>query len=387
MKLGRRSPRESLILSTLGTDRLRSLFLGAVVILASVAVTNAAARKYVDEDAIAPAPYGVCDLYSDAFFYRPGSHRCVRTSGLAFAARLRALVPAKSETGETLFMDRPIWGEAGFVYATPLLFVYTAPLGDGFSTLALAPPCANAPGSDQAAAGANENSQIAGTMKLDEPWTAAPFQGVVPQTPSGSETNGALQGNKEMITAGDKLWLQATFDKGPQKHAADDNLNWAYGSLNAAQPSAPVSPQGFDFGWNAQLPTDCVYTGVTAASATCDKPGDASMSGAFKHYWAPDLSATVSGTSLSTDYDPKALEGFGGLVTPGDTQESTSMKGLDIGTQFMYLRLSQSNQPGHVADVAGTSPNAAGVPAEKTNPSGNTAPGQNEGRIRVQRQF
>ncbi len=98
MKLGRRLLRESLILSTLGTDRLRSLFLGTVVILSSVAVTNAAARKDVDEDAIAPVPYGFCDFYGDAFFYRPGTHHCVRTSGLAFTARWRALLPAKAET-------------------------------------------------------------------------------------------------------------------------------------------------------------------------------------------------------------------------------------------------------------------------------------------------
>jgi hypothetical protein len=365
-------------------DILRSFLLGTVVILSSVAVTNAAARKDVDVDATAPAPYGLCDLYGDAFFYRPGTRHCVRTSGLAFAARWRALLPAKSESGASLFADHAVWGEAaGSVYTTPLLFAYTAPLGDGFSTLALV-PTSNAASSDQKTAGTQENSEIAGTIKLDEPWAAAPFQRVVPQTPSGSETNGGLQGNKEMITAGDKLWLQAAFDKGPQKHAADDNLNWAYGSLDSTKPSAPVSPEGFDFGWNAQLPTDCVYNGVTAASATCDKPWSASMSGAFKHYWAPDLSATVSGTSLSTDYDPKALEGFGGL-TPGDTQESTP-RGLDIGTQFMYLRLTQSSQAGHVADVTGTSPNA-GIPANKPNPSENQAPGQNEGRIRVQRQF
>ncbi len=326
----------------------------------------------VDQDAIAPAPYGLCDLYGDAFFYRPGTHHCVRTSGFAFAARWRALLPAKSESGESLFADRPIWGEAGSVYATPLLFAYTAPLGDGFSTLALAPTSANAPGSDQGTSGTKENSEIAGTIKLDEPWAAAPFQGVVPQTPSGSESeaNAGLQGNKDMITAGDKLWLQAAFDKGPQKHAADDNLNWAYGALNPAQPSAPVSPEGFDFGWNAQLPTDCVYTGVTAASATCDRPWGGSMSGALKHYWAPDLSATVSGTSLSTDYDPKALEGFGGLVTSGDTQETTSMKGLDIGTQFMYLRLSQSNQAGHVAGRRRHEPQCRGRSVKQDQPFG-----------------
>jgi hypothetical protein len=119
MTLGRGLLRKSLILSTLGMDILRSLFLATVVILSSVEVTNAAARKDIEQDATAPAPYGVCDLYSDAFFYRPGTHHCVRTSGLAFAARLRALLPAKRETGETLFADGPIWDAAGSVYATP----------------------------------------------------------------------------------------------------------------------------------------------------------------------------------------------------------------------------------------------------------------------------
>lgn len=371
MKLGRSVLHESFILSTLGIDILRSFFLATVAILSSVAVTHAAAPDDIGQSGA--APYGLCDVYGDAFFYRPGTRHCARTSGLAIAERWRGLVPTKGDAGASAATD------LGSIYVTPLLFSYTASLGPRFSTLAPPPPSANAPVSGRAPVGAQENSEIAGTIKLNEPWFAAPFRNVVPQTPSGSETNGAIQGNKEMITAGDKLWLQAAFDRGPQKHAAGDNLNGAYGSLDNAAPSAPVSAEGFNFGWNAQQPTDCVYTDVTAASATCNKPGDTSLSGAFKHYWAPDLSSTVSGTSLSTDYDPKALEGFGGL-TPGDTQETT--RGLDIGTQFMYLRLTQSSGAGHVADVTGTNPNAV-APTEKPSSSANPAPGQNEGRIRV----
>ncbi|HEY1735407.1 MAG TPA: hypothetical protein VGG12_02050 [Methylovirgula sp.] len=379
MTLGRSVLRS--LFSTLAAHRLQSLALGMAAILASVAMGHAASRKETNQDATALAPYGACGPYGGVFFYRPGTHRCLKTSDFALAERFLA-PPTKAESGDSLFADRPFWADAGFVYATPLLFAYTVPFGEKFSTLTIEQAAASTSGAQQTSA-TDETTNIAGTMKLDEPWTAAPFQGVVPQA---AGPGGALQGNKDMIAVGDQLWLQAAFDKGSQKNSSDSNPDLAYGTLNPAQSNVPLSPEGFDFGWNAQSPTDCVYTGLTAASATCDKPWGGSMSGALKHYWAPDLSSTVSGTSLSTGYDPKALEGFGGL-TSSDAQEDLSMGGLDIGTQYMYLRLTQSNQIGHVADVIGATPNPAAAPPPKPNPSENPTDSQNEGRIRVQRQF
>jgi hypothetical protein len=316
------------------------------------------------------------------------------------------------------YADAVNWGYLRGSNATLPLLAYTATFGKGFSTTlsledhdwrraAIGSTIAN----EQGVPGSQRVPDVVGNIRLDQPWGSAQVSAAAHQIRSnlyatttsgglGTETNsnsdfgGAVQGglafNTDMIAPGDKLWLQAAFEKGAYSYVGGDNLAWAYGPTNGQRTfGAGVSPQDYNFGWDPQQPADCVYTGFTAATATCDKPWGFAFTGAFKHYWTPDVSSSVFGSFLSTNYDPNALAGLGGAVGVVDTQETriggslvwTPVKGLDIGTEFMYLHLSQSNPAGIAPNYGTTSLNAAGVPAFKNNNN------EYEGRIRVQREF
>lgn len=316
------------------------------------------------------------------------------------------------------YADADNWGYLRGSNATVPLLAYTATFGKGFSTTlsfenhywrraAIGSTVANFHAVPTSAAAPD----IVGNMRLDQPWGAAQLTGASHQirsdlygtTPAGtlagaSNSNsdfgfavqGGLEFNTDMIAPGDKLWLQAAYDKGAYSYVGGDNLASAYAPANGSHYfGTGISPQDYNFGWDPQLPSDCVYTGVTAATANCEKPWGFAFTGAFKHYWTPILSSAVFGSYLSTGYDASALAGLGGAVGVADAKETriggslvwTPIKGLDIGTEFMYLHLSQSTPAGLAPNYGATSLSASGVPGFKNNSN------EYEGRIRVQRAF
>lgn len=316
------------------------------------------------------------------------------------------------------YADAVNWGYLRGSNATLPLLAYTATFGNGFSTTLSFEDhdwrragVGSTVAGYQGVAGGQSIPDVVGNIRLDQPWGAAQLSGAAHQIRSnlyatsptgglGAETNstsdfgGAVQGglefNTDTIAPGDKLWLQAAFERGAAGYVTGNNLASAYGSSNGQRNfGIGISPQDYNFGWDPQSPSDCIYTGLTAATATCDKSWGFAFTGAFKHYWAPDLSSSVFGSYLSMNYDPNALAGLGGAVGVSDTQETriggslvwTPIKGLDIGTEFMYLHLSQSTPAGVAPNYGATGVGAAGVPAFKNNAN------EYEGRIRVQREF
>jgi hypothetical protein len=316
------------------------------------------------------------------------------------------------------YADAENWGYLRGSDATVPLLAYTATFGNGFSTTlsfedhywrraAIGSTIANY----QARPASQAVPDIVGNIRLDQPWGSAQFSGAVHQVKSdlfattatgalGSEANatsdfgfavqGGLEFNTDMIAPGDKLWLQAAYEKGASSYVDGSNLASAYGPVSGDHYlGSGISPQDYNFGWNPQLPSDCVYTGLTAATSTCEKSSGFSFTGAFKHYWTPTLSSAVFGSYLSTNYDPNALAGLGGAVGAVDTKETriggslvwTPVKGLDIGTEFMYLHLSQSSPAGLAPNYGSTSLSAAGVPVFRSESN------EYEGRIRVQHAF
>jgi hypothetical protein len=316
------------------------------------------------------------------------------------------------------YADADNWGYLRGSDATVPLLAYTATFGKGFSTTlsledhdwrraAIGSTIANY----QAEPGTQRVPDLVGNIRLDQPWGAAQLSGAAHQVRSdlfattdtgalgaeaksnsdfGFAVQGGLEFNTDMIAPGDKLWLQAAYEKGAVSYVDGDNLASAYAPGNGSRNfGVGISPQDYNFGWNPQLPSDCIYTGLTAATSTCAKSSGFSFTGAFKHYWTPTLSSAVFGSYLSTNYDPNALAGLGGAVGAVDTKETriggslvwTPIKGLDIGTEFMYLHLSQSTPAGLAPNYGSTSLNAAGVPAFRNESN------EYEGRIRVQHAF
>ena len=316
------------------------------------------------------------------------------------------------------YADADNWGYLRGSNATVPLLAYTATFGKGFSTTlsfedhywrraAIGSTIANF----QAMPTHDAVPDIVGNLRLDQPWGAIQLSGAAHQirsnlfgtTPAGNlagransnsdfgfAVQGGLEFNTDMIAPGDKLWLQAAYEKGAYSYVGGDNRASAYGPVTGSRYfGSGISPQDYNFGWNPQLPSDCVYTGLTAATATCGKSSGFAFTGAFKHYWTPTLSSAVFGSYLSTNYDANALNGLGGAVGVADTKETriggslvwTPIKGLDIGTEFMYLHLSQSTPAGIAPNYGATSLSAAGVPTFKNNSN------EYEGRIRVQRAF
>ncbi|QXX73579.1 Porin Omp2b [Methylovirgula sp. HY1] len=328
------------------------------------------------------------------------------------------LTAGYAQSSFDFYADADNWGYLRGSNATVPLLAYTATFGKGFSTTlsfedhywrraAIGSTVANY----QAMPTSNAAPDIVGNLRLDRPWGAMQLSGASHQirsnlygtTPSGTLSSsansnsdfgfavqGGLQFNTDMIAPGDKLWLQAAYEKGAYSYVGGDNLASAYAPANGSRYyGVGVSPQDYNFGWDPQIPSDCVYTGVTAATAHCSKPWGFAFTGAFKHYWTPTLSSAVFGSYLSTNYDASALAGLGGAVGVADTKETriggslvwTPIKGLDIGTEFMYLHLSESTPAGLAPNYGATSLGAAGVPTFKNNSN------EYEGRIRVQRAF
>lgn len=384
-------------------------------------------------DARKETPYGVVRVFvrGDTLFGSRDSGLASGIPGSVYAPSIRdttvlnkaflqfnGLTAGFAQSMFDFYADADNWGYLRGSNATVPLLAYTASFGQGFSaTLSLEDErwrraaIGSTVANFQAAPTSSQAPDIVGNIRLDQPWGALQLSGAAhqihsnlyPMLPNGTlgasvnaksdfgmAVQGGLELNTDMISPGDKLWLQAAFEKGATSYTNGNNLASDYAPSSGPRLyGTGVSPQDYNFGWDPQLPMDCVYTGVSALSATCEKPWGFSFTGVFKHNWTPDLSSSVFGSYLTTSYDPNALAGLGGAVGVVDTKETriggslvwTPIKGLDIGTEFMYLHLSQSTPAGLAPNYGSTSLNASGVPSFKANNN------EYEGRIRVQKEF
>ncbi|HEV7909537.1 MAG TPA: porin, partial [Methylocella sp.] len=189
--------------------------------------------------------------------------------------------------------------------------------------------------------------------------------------------------NADYLSPGDKLWLQAAYEKGAFSYIAGNNLEYSYGSVNQNRyPGSGDTPLDYGDGWNPQINSDCVFTG----SGACEQQWGWDITGAYKHYWLPILSSAIYGSYLEVHYPAHALAGFGGAVGVSNLKEArigtnlvwTPLRGFDIGAEFMYVHLNETRPVGLAPDKTLT---ATGLPAFQSNNN------QYEGRLRIQRAF
>ena len=199
----------------------------------------------------------------------------------------------------------------------------------------------------------------------------------------GFAIQGGMQLNADYLSPGDKLWLQAAYEKGAFGYIAGNNLGFNYGAVNQNRyAGSGFTPSDYSAGWNAQPNSDCVFTG----SGACEEQSGFDITGAYKHYWIPTLSSGIYGSYMQVNYPGDALAGFGGGVGISNIKEArvgsnlvwTPLKGFDIGAEFMYVHVNQTRPAGLAPDFV---LNAAGLPSFQPNTN------QYEGRLRVQRAF
>jgi hypothetical protein len=313
--------------------------------------------------------------------------------------------------------------------ATVSLLAYTATFGNGFSatlsfedqpdrraaigsTIASTTAAPTIGGvsatSFQGQPAGSRGPEIVGNLRLDQPWgavqlsaaahqlrdslfaltalTAPPTTFAFPALTSNSfgfAVQGGVQLNADYLSPGDKLWLQAAYEKGAFGYLAGNNYAYSYGSVSQNRfPGSGGTPLDYGDGWNPRINSDCVFT----ASGACEQQWGWDITGAYKHYWLPILSSAIYGSYLEVHYPAHALAGFGGAVGVSNLKEArvgsnlvwTPLKGFDLGAEFMYVHLNQTRPVGLASDSTLT---ANGLPAFQPD---NT---QNEGRLRIQRAF
>jgi hypothetical protein len=314
--------------------------------------------------------------------------------------------------------------------ATTTLFAYTATFGNGFSgTLSFEdqPDRRAAIGSTIASTtvapitigGVSATSfqgqpagsrvpEIVGNLRLDQPWGAVQLSAAAHQvdaslfgataltTPPttfafpaltsnsyGFAVQGGVQLNADYLSPGDKLWLQATYEKGAFGYIAGNNQAYGYGSVSQNRyAGSGITPLDYVPGWNPQVMSDCVFTG----SGACEQQWGWDITGAYKHYWLPILSSAIYGSYLEVHYPANALAGYGGAVGISNLKEGrigtnlvwTPLRGFDIGAEFMYVHLNQTRPVGLAPDSTLTK---TGLPVFQSNNN------QYEGRLRIQRAF
>ena len=167
--------------------------------------------------------------------------------------------------------------------------------------------------------------EIVGNLRLDQPWGAVQLSAAAHQVRAslfaslcpyhaanrtyafpaltsnsyGFAVQGGVQLNADYLSPGDKLWLQAAYEKGAFGYIAGNNLAYSYGSVNQNRfPGSGVTPLDYGDGWNPQINSDCVFTG----SGACEQQWGWDITGAYKHYWLPILSSAVYGSYLEVHY-------------------------------------------------------------------------------------
>ncbi len=247
---------------------------------------------------------------------------------------------------------------------------------------------------------------IVGNVRVDQPWGAAQlsaaghearaslfastaYTGTASYAFPANTANAygwAIQGgvrlDADYLSPGDKLWLQAAYEKGALSYIWGNNLASGYGAVSGNRfYGSGFSPADTSAGWNTNL-YDCIFT----LSGACEQQSGWSIVAAYKHYWIPTLASAIFGSFTQINYSNNALAGFGGAVGMSNLKATrvgtnlvwTPIKGFDIGAEFMYVNASQSRPVGLAPDSALTS---VGLPAFRGSQN------EYEGRVRVQRAF
>ena len=326
------------------------------------------------------------------------------------------LTAGRAQSMFDFYADAYNWEGLRGSNATTQLLAYTATFGDGFSTtMSIEDPNARrgAIGSvitgDQASYASGRAPDIVGNLRLDQSWGSLQITGAghdvrsnlfgsaasaVPPANLGFPTatsdqwgfaaQGGVSFNLPALAPGDKLWLQATYEKGAVGYITGNNAAYTSGATNTTPGYANGASEGLSspLGWDPQYAQDCTWT----ATARCERQWGFAFAGALKHYWTPNISSAFFSSYMEQHYAADALAGFGGAIGPANIRETRAgtnliwspILGLDIGGEFMYERLSVSMPAGLAPNPA---LNAAGLPAFQ--------PTQNlfEGRIRVERAF
>jgi hypothetical protein len=187
----------------------------------------------------------------------------------------------------------------------------------------------------------------------------------------------------EVFSAGDKLWVQAVYERGAVGYVMGSNLSFNGGPVNGN------TFYGFGNGgtkagngWNFNA-YDCVWT----VAGHCDKSDGWAVTAAMKHYWTPTISSGIFGSYMALYYSRGAIADLGRGVGAVNTDEYrvgsnlvwTPVKNFDIGGEIMYLRDNHHSRPvGLAPDFALL---AIGLPSYRG------SNGTVEGRLRVQRTF
>jgi hypothetical protein len=335
------------------------------------------------------------DFYADAYNYVPlrGSNATVALLSYtaSFGSGFSATLSAEDQSSRRTYMGSTIAGGYNAAFAQQAVTV------GGISSTSF-----------QANPAGSRVPEIVGNIRVEQPWGAAQISAAAHQvdaslfaagalaTPGtsyaqpalttnsyGFAVQGGLQLNVPYLAPGDKLWLQAAYEKGAFGYIAGNNLANSYGPVNQNRyMGSGFNPMEYSYGWNPQAGGDCIFT----ASGTCEQQSGWDITGAFKHYWISSLSSALFGSYMQLDYSNNALAGFGGAVGVSNLKETrigtnliwTPVKNFDIGTEFDWVHLDQSRP-------AGLAPNAtlnsAGLPSFQSNTN------EFEGRIRVQRAF
>jgi hypothetical protein len=189
----------------------------------------------------------------------------------------------------------------------------------------------------------------------------------------------------EIFPAGDKLWIQATYEQGATGYVMGNNLNFNGGPVNAnifyGYGNGGVKAGN---GWNYR-PYDCIWTAENPRH--CDKSEGFVALAAIKHYWTPTLASGLYGSYMGLRYSHAAVIDAGGGVGAVNTDEFriatnliwSPVKNFDLGSEVMYVRANHLNRP------MGLAPDpwlvSVGLPAWKG------VNGAFEGRVRAQRSF
>ena len=331
--------------------------------------------------------------------------------------------------------------------ATSALFAYTATFGNGFSGTLSAEdgasrrsvigttiaPAGNtfAPGVGTAASpGGVRVPEIIANLRYDAPWGAVQASGAAHQlntslypagalnnptaltvTTAGGVTTGAagttanafpykttdsygfaaqlgVQYNLDMIAPGDKLWLQATYEKGAISYIEGSNTSFIPGVPSGDR--TPANNNNFPVGFFPTSHYDCVYA---TTSGSCERQQGFATVAALKHYWIPTVSSSFYGSYMQEYYSQAAQNGAGGGVGASNFRDLrfgtnliwTPVKGFDIGGEFMFIRNINSGPAvsGNQFSKTFTGATAAGYGFPTFQASQNIY----EGRIRVQRAF
>ncbi|WP_374310585.1 porin [Methylocella sp.] len=199
----------------------------------------------------------------------------------------------------------------------------------------------------------------------------------------GWAVQGGVQLNADYLSPGDKLWLQAAYEKGAVSYIWGNNLASSYGAVSGNRfYGSGFTPSDSSTGWNANTPADCVFT----LSGVCEQQSGWSIVAAYKHYWLPTLASAFFGSYAKINYSYNALQGYGGAVgvsnvgvaRVGTNLVWTPVKGFDIGAEFLYLNNTISRPVGLASDAVLQS---YGLPGFRGTQN------MYEGRVRVQRAF